>query len=45
MCSSSKEPGHDMTNAVTLTVTIMPHSIHLTDQPTHTEVLVGDHMS
>jgi hypothetical protein len=33
-----------MTNGSTLTVTIMPDGILLTDRPTNTEALVGDHM-
>jgi hypothetical protein len=33
-----------MTNAVTLTVTIMTDGNLLTDRPANTEALVGDHM-
>jgi hypothetical protein len=33
-----------MTNAVTLTVTIVANGIYPTARPTGTEVLVGDHM-
>jgi hypothetical protein len=42
--SNSEESGHDMTNAVTLTVTIMTDGDHPTHRPTNTEALVGDHM-
>jgi hypothetical protein len=33
-----------MTNAVTMTVTIMVYEYHPTDQPSSTEALGGDHM-